>query len=164
MTGSHNSVTLVGRLGANPEIRQVGDPDADGNRKLVANMSIATNYRFKDKTGARVEKTDWHRIVIWNSGLIRVLQGGLLCKGKQVLVQGEIRTRQYEQDGITKYSTEIVLSGPHSVLTVLEPRGATEPPFAMPEEGSVVTAEDVALAKTNATVTATTGSSEDIPF
>lgn len=160
---SHNSATLVGRLGADPEIKEVGDLDSNGARKQVVNLSVATNRRYKDKNGAQVEITDWHRIVIWNAGLIRVIQAGLLCKGKLVLVQGEIRTRSYEQEGIRKWSTEIVLSGPQSVLTVMEPRGKDEAPFAMSDaEPDMPTAEEAISAKIDTTTNAT--GSSDIPF
>ena len=144
-----NQATIIGHLGVAPEIRTVGD-----NRK-VANFSVATNYRYTDKvTGEDVERTDWHKIVVWHVGLIETLEKGLLVKGSHVCVQGEIRTRKYEHEGVTKYSTEIVMSGPRSYVEVLgsRPEGAT--PY-----GTQVATETPVVA---ATVEATP--SEEIPF
>ena len=115
MAGSVNKVILIGRLGADPEIKQMV------NGKSVARLSVATGQSWKDKsTGERKEKTEWHRIVIFNEGLVNVVQQ-YLKKGAQVYVEGQITTRKWkdEQSGQDKYSTEVVIQGYNSSLTML---------------------------------------------
>ena len=115
MAGSLNKVLLIGRLGADPEIKQMV------NGKNVARLSIATSQSWKDKSsGERKEKTEWHRIVIFNEGLINVVQQ-YLKKGAQVYVEGQLSTRKWkdEQSGQDKYSTEILIQGYNSSLTML---------------------------------------------
>ena len=115
MAGSLNKVLLIGRLGADPEIKQMV------NGKNVARLSIATSQSWKDKSsGERKEKTEWHRIVIFNEGLVNVVQQ-YLKKGAQVYVEGQISTRKWkdEQSGQDKYSTEILIQGYNSSLTML---------------------------------------------
>ena len=116
MAGSLNKVLLIGRLGADPEIKQMV------NGKNVARLSLATSQSWKDKnTGERKEKTEWHRIVIFNEGLINVIQQ-YLKKGANVYVEGQLSTRKWkdESTGQDKYSTEIVLQGYNSSLTMLD--------------------------------------------
>ena len=116
MAGSLNKVLLIGRLGADPEIKQMV------NGKNVARLSLATSQTWKDKnTGERKEKTEWHRIVIFNEGLINVIQQ-YLKKGANVYVEGQLSTRKWkdESTGQDKYSTEIVLQGYNSSLTMLD--------------------------------------------
>ncbi|WP_169568863.1 single-stranded DNA-binding protein [Sneathiella limimaris] len=117
MAGSVNKVILVGNLGADPEIRhtQAGKP--------VCNLRIATSETWRDRdSGERRERTEWHRVVIFNEGLCKVAEN-YLRKGSKVYIEGQLQTRQYEQDGITKYSTEIVLQGFNSNLTMLDSAG-----------------------------------------
>ena len=116
MAGSLNKVLLIGRLGADPEIKQMV------NGKNVARLSLATSQSWKDKnTGERKEKTEWHRVVIFNEGLINVIQQ-YLKKGANVYVEGQLSTRKWkdESTGQDKYSTEIVLQGYNSSLTMLD--------------------------------------------
>jgi single-strand DNA-binding protein len=114
MAGSVNRVILVGNLGADPDVRQTG------NGKPVVNLSIATSERWKDKqTGEAREKSEWHRVVIFSEGLCRIAQS-YLKKGSKVYLEGQLQTRSYEQDGVKKYSTEIVLQGFNSTLTMLD--------------------------------------------
>ena len=116
MAGSLNKVQLIGRLGADPEIKQMV------NGKNVARLSLATSQTWKDKnTGERKEKTEWHRIVIFNEGLINVIQQ-YLKKGANVYVEGQLSTRKWkdESTGQDKYSTEVVLQGYNSSLTMLD--------------------------------------------
>ena len=116
MAGSLNKVLLIGRLGADPEIKQMV------NGKNVARLSIATSQSWKDKsTGERKEKTEWHRVVIFNEGLVNVVQQ-YLKKGANVYIEGAITTRKWkdESSGQDKYSTEIVLQGYNSSLTMLD--------------------------------------------
>ena len=118
MAGSLNKVLLIGRLGADPEIKQMV------NGKNVARLSIATSQSWKDKSsGERKEKTEWHRVVIFNEGLINVVQQ-YLKKGANVYVEGQLSTRKWkdESTGQDKYSTEIVLQGYNSSLTMLDSR------------------------------------------
>ena len=115
MAGSLNKVLLIGRLGADPEIKQMV------NGKSVARLSLATSQSWKDKnTGERKEKTEWHRVVVFNEGLVNVVQQ-YLKKGAQVYVEGQLTTRKWkdEQSGQDKYSTEIVIQGYNSSLTML---------------------------------------------
>ena len=115
MAGSLNKVLLIGRLGADPEIKQMV------NGKSVARLSIATSQSWKDKnTGEKKEKTEWHRIVVFNEGLVNVVQQ-YLKKGAQVYVEGQLTTRKWkdEQSWQDKYSTEIVIQGYNSSLTML---------------------------------------------
>ena len=116
MAGSLNKVLLIGRLGADPEIKQMV------NGKNVARLSIATSQSWKDKSsGERKEKTEWHRVVIFNEGLVNVVQQ-YLKKGANVYVEGQLTTRKWkdESSGQDKYSTEIVLQGYNSSLTMLD--------------------------------------------
>ena len=115
MAGSLNKVLLIGRLGADPEIKQMV------NGKSVARLSLATSQSWKDKaTGEKKEKTEWHRIVVFNEGLIKVVQQ-YLKKGAQVYIEGQLSTRKWkdEQSGQDKYSTEILIQGYNSSLTML---------------------------------------------
>jgi len=115
MAGSLNKVLLIGRLGADPEVKQMS------NGKNVARLSLATSQSWKDKnTGEKKEKTEWHRIVVFNEGLVNVVQQ-YLKKGAQVYIEGQISTRKWkdEQSGLDKYSTEIIIQGYNSSLTML---------------------------------------------
>ncbi len=117
MAGSVNKVILVGNLGADPEVRHMQ------NGKPVCNLRIATSESWRDRdSGERRERTEWHRVVIFNEGLCKVAES-YLKKGAKVYIEGQLQTRQYEQDGITKYSTEIVLQGFNSNLTMLDGAG-----------------------------------------
>ena len=115
MAGSLNKVLLIGRLGADPEIKQMV------NGKSVARLSLATSQSWKDKsTGEKKEKTEWHRIVVFNEGLVNVVQQ-YLKKGAQIYVEGQLSTRKWkdEKSGQDKYSTEILIQGYNSSLTML---------------------------------------------
>ena len=115
MAGSLNKVLLIGRLGADPEIKQMV------NGKNVARFSLATSQTWKDKnTGEKKEKTEWHRIVVFNEGLVNVVQQ-YLKKGAQIYVEGQLSTRKWkdEKSGQDKYSTEILIQGYNSSLTML---------------------------------------------
>ena len=116
MAGSLNKVLLIGRLGADPEIKQMV------NGKSVARLSLATSQSWKDKSsGERKEKTEWHRVVIFNEGLVNIVQQ-YLKKGANIYVEGALTTRKWkdESSGQDKYSTEVVLQGYNSSLTMLD--------------------------------------------
>ena len=115
MAGSLNKVLLIGRLGADPEIKQMV------NGKSVARLSLATSNTWKDKnTGERKEKTEWHRVVIFNEGLVNVVQQ-YVKKGAQVYIEGQLTTRKWkdEKSGLDRYSTEVVLQGFNSSFKIL---------------------------------------------
>ena len=120
MAGSLNKVLLIGRLGADPDIKQMV------NGKNVARLSLATSNTWKDKnTGEKKEKTEWHRIVIFNEGLVKVVQQ-YVKKGAQVYVEGQLTTRKWkdEKSGIDRYSTEIVLQGFNSTFKILSSKNS----------------------------------------
>ena len=120
MAGSLNKVLLIGRLGADPEIKQMV------NGKSVARLSLATSQSWKDKnSGEKKEKTEWHRIVVFNEGLVNVVQQ-YVKKGANVYVEGQLSTRKWkdEASGQDKFSTEIVLQGYNSSLTMLDSRNS----------------------------------------
>ena len=118
MAGSVNKVILVGNLGRDPEIRNMPSGGS------IANLSIATSESWRDKnTGERKEKTEWHRVVIFSEGLVRIAEQ-YLRKGSTVYVEGQLETRKWQdQSGQDKYSTEVVLRNYGSSLTMLGGRG-----------------------------------------
>ena len=118
MAGSINKVILVGNLGADPEIRSLNSGDK------VCNLSIATSESWKDKqSGERREKTEWHRVVIFNDNLVRVCEN-YLKKGSKVYLEGSLQTRKWtDRDGNDKYTTEVVLQRYRGELAMLDSRG-----------------------------------------
>jgi single-strand DNA-binding protein len=119
MAGSVNKVILIGNLGADPEIRRTQDG------RPIANLRIATSDSWKDKsTGERKEKTEWHRVVIFNENLCRIAEQ-YLKKGSKVFIEGALQTRKWQdQSGQDRYSTEVVLQGFRGELTLLDSRGS----------------------------------------
>jgi single-strand DNA-binding protein len=119
MAGSVNKVILIGNLGADPEIRRTQDG------RPVANLRLATSESWKDKTtGERKEKTEWHRVVIFNENLCRIAEQ-YLKKGSKVFIEGALQTRKWQdQSGQERYSTEVVLQGFRGELTLLDRAGA----------------------------------------
>ena len=120
MSGSVNKVTLVGNLGRDPEIRAMQNGDK------IVQLSIATSDRWKDKnSGEQRERTEWHRVVIFNEGLVNVVQQ-YVKKGANVYVEGQLSTRKWKDEatGQDKYSTEVVLQGYNSSLTMLDSRNS----------------------------------------
>lgn len=117
MAGSVNKVILVGNLGADPEIRRTQDG------RPIANLSVATSESWRDKnSGERREKTEWHRVVIFNEGLCKIAEN-YLRKGSKVYLEGQLQTRKWtDQSGQDKYSTEVVLQGFNGNLTMLDGR------------------------------------------
>jgi single-strand DNA-binding protein len=118
MAGSVNKVILIGNLGFDPEIRTLNSGDR------VANLRLATSESWRDKqSGERKEKTEWHRVVIFNDNLVKVAES-YLKKGSKVYVEGSLQTRKWtDQSGAEKYSTEIVLQKFRGELTMLDGRG-----------------------------------------
>jgi single-strand DNA-binding protein len=118
MAGSVNKVILVGNLGKDPEVRRMQDG------RPVVNLSVATSDTWRDKaTGERKERTEWHRVVIFSEGLAKVAEQ-YLKKGSKVYLEGQLQTRKWQdQSGQDKYTTEVVLQGFNSALTMLDTRG-----------------------------------------
>ncbi len=118
MAGSINKVILVGNLGNDPEIKNMQSGDR------VANLSVATSESWKDKaTGERKERTEWHRVVVFNQNLINVCEN-YLKKGSKIYVEGQLETRSWEQDGQKKYTTEVVLRPYRGEITMLDSKGS----------------------------------------
>ena len=124
MAGSINKVILIGNLGRDPEVRF----SQDG--KKIVNFSIATSETWKDKnSGERREKTEWHRIVIFSDGLAGIAER-FLKKGSKVYLEGALQTRKWTgNDGVEKYTTEVILQGFNSTLTMLDGRGESSGDF-----------------------------------
>lgn len=118
MAGSVNKVILIGNLGADPEIRTLNSGDR------VANLRVATSETWRDRnSGERKERTEWHRVVIFNDNLVKVAEN-YLKKGSKVYIEGAIQTRKWQdQSGQEKYSTEVVLQKFRGELTMLDGRG-----------------------------------------
>src|SRR5687767_6750015 len=118
MAGSVSKVILVGNLGRDPEIRRTQDG------RPIAQLSVATSENWRDKTtGERKEKTEWHRVVIFSEGLAKIAEQ-YLKKGSKVYLEGQLQTRKWQdKDGNEKYTTEVVLQGFNSTLTMLDGRG-----------------------------------------
>jgi single-strand DNA-binding protein len=119
MAGSVNKVILIGNLGADPEIRRTQDG------RPIANLRIATSDSWRDKaSGERKEKTEWHRVVIFNENLCRIAEQ-YLKKGSKVYIEGQLQTRKWQdQSGQDRYSTEVVLQGFRGELTLLDRAGS----------------------------------------
>ncbi len=119
MAGSVNKVILIGNLGADPEVRRTQDG------RPIVNLRVATSNSWKDKTtGERREKTEWHRVVIFNENLCRIAEQ-YLKKGSKVFIEGALQTRKWQdQSGQDRYSTEVVLQGFRGELTLLDRAGS----------------------------------------
>lgn len=117
MAGSVNKVILVGNLGQDPEIRRTQDG------RPIASFSVATSENWRDKnTGERREKTEWHRVVVFNEGLCRVIEQ-YVKKGAKVYLEGQLQTRKWQdKEGHDRYTTEVVLQGFNGNLTMLDSR------------------------------------------
>ena len=118
MAGSVNKVILIGNLGADPEVRRMQDG------RPVVNLRIATSESWRDRnTNERRERTEWHRVVIFSEGLCKIAEQ-YLRKGSKVYLEGQLQTREWEdQSGAKRWTTEVVLQGFNSTLTMLDGRG-----------------------------------------
>ena len=139
MSGSVNKVILVGNLGKDPEVRHTQDG------KPIVNLSIATSETWRDRnSGERKEKTEWHRVVIFSEGLAKVAEQ-YLKKGSTVYLEGALQTRKWtDKDGVEKYSTEVVLQGFNSVLTMIggKPDAAPDRPEPQKQENFARSLDD----------------------
>ena len=115
MSSSVNKVIIIGNLGADPDIKRTQDG------RPIANLSIATSDTWKDKnTGERKEKTEWHRVVVFNEGLCRVIEN-YVKKGSKVYIEGQLQTHKWQDnEGKDRWSTEVVLQNYNGVLTMLD--------------------------------------------
>ena len=143
MAGSLNKVLLIGRLGADPEIKQMV------NGKSVARLSLATSNTWKDKnSGEKKEKTEWHKIVIFSEGLVNVVQQ-YVKKGTQVYIEGQLTTRKWkdEKSGLDRYSTEVVLQGFNSSFKILSSKGSQIENLAQnnPDKSSLPKEENIPI-------------------
>lgn len=134
MAGSVNKAILVGNVGADPEIRRLQ------NGTAIANLRIATSEQWRDKnTGERKERTEWHSVVVFTEGLVKVVEQ-YVKKGAKLYIEGQLQTRKWQdQSGNDRYSTEIILQGFNAVLTMLDgpgdkPQQQTAPRQTMREE------------------------------
>lgn len=118
MAGSVNKVILVGNLGADPEVRHTQDG------RPIVNLRVATSESWRDRnTGERRERTEWHRVVIFNEGLAKIAEQ-YLRKGSKVYLEGQLQTRKWQdQSGNDRYSTEVVLQGFNCAMTMLDSAG-----------------------------------------
>src|SRR3989442_15565772 len=144
MAGSVNKVILVGNLGRDPEIRSTGE----GLR--IANLNLATSESWRDRTsGERKERTEWHRVVIFNERLVEIAEK-YLRKGSKIYVEGALQTRKWTDNaGVEKYSTEVVLTRFRGELTMLDPArgsGAGEPSYDEGDTGSFGASSRAAVA------------------
>lgn len=148
-----NKVMLVGNLGRDPEIKTMS------NGNLVANLSIATSETWKDKaTGERQERTEWHRVVIFNEGLVKVAEQ-YLAKGSTVYIEGQLQTRKYGPEGAEKYTTEIVLQKYKGELTMLGSRTSSNGNSYDAESGN-----SYLQAKQGSSTTINEDLNDEIPF
>lgn len=117
MAGSVNKVILIGNIGADPDIKRTQDG------RPIGNLSVATSDTWKDKnTGERKEKTEWHRVVVFNEGLCKVIEN-YVKKGSKVYIEGQLQTRKWQDnEGKDRWSTEVVLQNYNGVLTMLDGR------------------------------------------
>jgi len=157
MAGSVNKVILLGNLGRDPEIRST----QSGSK--MATFSMATSKRWKDRnTQEQRDKTSWHNIVVFGDGLVDIVEK-YVKKGSKIYVEGELQTRKWQdQDGNDRYSTEVVLQGFNSNLTLLDSRNATNN-----NEDKAVNTDQTASNFENPTSSENSDSSEsddDIPF
>jgi single-strand DNA-binding protein len=118
-----NKVMLIGRLGNDPESRQAGTT-------TVANFTVATSESYKDKDGQKVDKTEWHRVVVW--GKLAEICAQYLHKGSQVYLEGKLQTRSWDKEGVKQYTTEIVVSDMQMLDS--KPQGDDRPPYHEPEQ------------------------------
>ncbi len=132
MSGSVNKVTLIGNLGADPEVRHTNDGT------MIVNLKVATSESWKDKnTGERRERTEWHRVVIFNDNLGKIAEQ-YLKKGSKVYIEGALQTRKWQdQPGNDKYSTEIVLQRYRGELTMLGERQQPHGDGGRPQEPAI---------------------------
>ena len=153
MVGSVNKVFLLGNLGRDPDIRSM----QSGNK--MATFSIATSKRWKDKiTQEQKDKTSWHNIVVFGDGLVDIIEK-YVKKGSKVYLEGELQTRKWQdQDGNDRYTTEVVLQGFNSTLTLLDTRNNVE------NQSKIIEDSSISDETSNTQLSDSTDADDDIPF
>ena len=153
MVGSVNKVILLGNLGRDPEIRSM----QSGSK--MASFSIATSKRWKDKTTQeQKDKTSWHNIVVFGEGLVDIIEK-YVKKGSKVYLEGELQTRKWQdQDGNDRYTTEIVLQGYNSTLTLLDTRNNVE------DQSKIIEDSSISEENSNTQLSDSENTDDDIPF
>lgn len=122
MSGSVNKVIIIGHLGKDPEVRRTQ------SGALVVTLSVATSESWRDRTsGERREKTEWHRVVVFTEGLAKVAEQ-YLKKGMRIYLEGKLQTREWDDRGQKRWTTEVVLNGFNAVLTMLDRQQGNRPP------------------------------------
>ena len=156
MVGSVNKVILLGRLGKDPDIRSMQ------NGKKVANFGIATSKRWNDRdTQEKKEKTSWHNVVVFNEGLVGIVEQ-YVKKGSQIYIEGELQTRKWQdQEGKDRYTTEVVLQGYNSNLTLLGSRNQSD---SIENQSSTTTNNSISDDSFGENTSDSTDLDEDIPF
>lgn len=129
MAGSVNKVIIIGNVGKDPEIRSTQDG------REIASLTIATSDNWKEKnTGERKEKTEWHKVLVFSSGLVGVIKQ-YVKKGSKVYIEGALQTRKWQdQSGADRYTTEVVLQAYGGTLTLLDSRGSSDNASSAPQE------------------------------
>ena len=154
MAGSVNKVILIGNLGKDPDVRST----SNGGR--FASFSIATSTKYRNKETQQLEdKTEWHRVVIFNEKLADISEK-YLKKGSKIYLEGQLQTRKYEQDGVTKYTTEVVIPNFGGVLTMLDSRSQSD---SNQQTDQIESAADASVSPTEDNSTASK-LDDDIPF
>lgn len=165
MAGSVNKVILIGNVGKDPELHATQDG------REIANFSLATSDTWRDKaTGEKKERTEWHRIVVFSEGLVKVVKN-YVHKGSKLYVEGKLQTRKWtDKDGVERYSTEVVLQGFNSTLTMLDTKkdgnrdgGYTSNDYAQ-QSGSSGASKPPQAAQTTYDTQANQPEYEEIPF
>ena len=158
MAGSVNKVILVGNLGNDPDVRTMQSGDK------VVNLSLATSESWKDKaTGERKENTQWHRVVVFNQGLVNVCEN-YLKKGSKLYIEGQLETRSWEQDGQKKYTTEVVLRPFRGELTMLDSRNSSGGDYGSSQGGSYGQPANQGAAQSSAAPAPVDELEDEIPF
>ena len=129
MAGSVNKVIIIGNVGKDPEIRSTQDG------REIASLTVATSDNWKEKnTGERKEKTEWHKVLVFSSGLVGVIKQ-YVKKGSKVYIEGALQTRKWQdQSGVDRYTTEVVLQAYGGTLTLLDSRGSSDNASSAPQE------------------------------
>ncbi|MAV82057.1 MAG: single-stranded DNA-binding protein [Pelagibacteraceae bacterium] len=154
MAGSVNKVILIGNLGKDPDVRST----SNGGR--FASFSIATSTKYRNKETQQLEdKTEWHRVIIFNEKLADISEK-YLKKGSKIYLEGQLQTRKYEQDGVTKYTTEVVIPNFGGVLTMLDSRSQSD---SNQQTDQIESAADASVSPTEDNSTASK-LDDDIPF
>lgn len=158
MAGSVNKVILIGNVGVEPEIRNMQSGDR------VANLSVATSETWKDKSGERQEKTQWHKVVVFNQNIVGVVEK-YVKKGAKLYIEGQLETRKWEKDGVPQYTTEVVIKPFRGELTMLDSKGSSGGGYADNDAGGYSAPARAASSGGGAATAAKVDEFEDeIPF